>query len=134
MEPLFGMPAGSHPQNSAELDAYMSDMLQGGRLFITDTSRALARAVLYPRQWHVAWPLFRAMQLLTIGSLPPSLRQAYGFEWRERDVKGFARCTAVLKASVALLPPFAREWPMARRAHVSDTSSEAEQRREYNHD
>ncbi|HUP40574.1 MAG TPA: oxygenase MpaB family protein [Vicinamibacterales bacterium] len=133
MEPLLGMPDGCLPQNSAQLDAYMGDMLQGGRLFITGTSRALARAVLYPPQWHVAWPVFRAMQLLTIGSLPPSLREAYGFQWHERDVRAFARCTALLKASVALLPPFAREWPMARRPHVSNVSSEAEQRREYNH-
>ena len=132
-EPLLGMPPGCLPHNSAQLDAYMRDMLHGGRIAITDTSRALARAVLYPPQWHVAWPLFRPMQLLTIGSLPPFIREAYGFRWRERDVRAFARSTALLKASVALLPPFAREWPAARRAHVSDTSSETEQRREYDH-
>ncbi len=133
MEPLLGMPAGCLPQTSAQLDAFMRDMLEGGRLVVTDTSRALARAVLYPPQWHVAWPVFRAMQLLTIGSLPPSIRHAYGFEWRERDVRAFARCTALLKRSVALLPPFAREWPMARLPRVSDMSSETEQRREDNH-
>ena len=93
----------------------MRDMLEGGRIVVTDTSRALARAVLYPPKWCVAWPAFRAMQLLTIGTLPPSIREAYGFEWRARDVRALARWTALLRTSLRLLPPVAREWPAARR-------------------
>ncbi len=114
MEPLMGMPAGWLPRNSAELDTYMREMLASGRIVVTDTSRALARALLYPPQWYVAWPAFRAMQLVTIGSLPPSIREAYGFEWRPRDARAFARWTNVLRMSQRLLPPLAREWPMAR--------------------
>jgi len=115
MEPLLGMPAGWLPRDSAQLDTYMREMLAGGSIVVTDTSRAVARAVLYPPQWYVAWPAFRAMQLLTIGSLPPSIRRAYGFEWRARDVRAFARWTALLRTSLRLLPPVAREWPMAKR-------------------
>jgi len=114
MEPLLGMPAGWLPRDSAQLDTYMREMLAGGNIAVTDTSRAVARAVLYPPQWYVAWPAFRAMQLLTIGSLPPSIRRAYGFGWRARDVRAFARWTALLRTSLRLLPPVAREWPMAR--------------------
>ena len=115
LEPLLGMPVGWLPRDSAQLDTYMREMLTGGSLVVTDTSRALARALLYPPRWYVAWPAFRAMQLLTIGSLPPSIRRAYGFEWRARDVRAFARWTALLRTSLRLLPPVAREWPMARR-------------------
>jgi uncharacterized protein (DUF2236 family) len=119
MEPLLGMPAGWLPQDSSQLDAYMREMLAGGNLAVTDTGRALARAVLYPPQWYVAWPMFRPMQLLTIGSLPPSIRQAYGFEWRARDMKAFERWTRLLRTSLRLLPPFAREWPIARRRDLA---------------
>ncbi len=115
MEPLLGMPAGWLPRDSGQLDAYIREMLTGGSMVVTDTSRALARAVLYPPQWYVAWPVFRAMQLLTIGTLPPSIRRAYGFEWRTRDERAFARWTALLRTSRRLLPRCAREWPMARR-------------------
>ncbi len=115
MEPLLGMPAGWLPRDSAQLDAYMREMLASGSLCVNDTSRALARAVLYPAGWYLAWPAFRAIQLLTIGSLPPALRQAYGFEWRDRDERALARWTRLLRTLVRLLPPFAREWPMARR-------------------
>jgi uncharacterized protein (DUF2236 family) len=123
MEPLLGMPAGWLPRDSAQLDTYMREMLAGGRIVVTDTSRAVARAVLYPPQWYVAWPAFRAMQLLTIGSLPPSIRRAYGFEWRARDVRAFARWTGLLRTSLRLLPPLAREWPMARRRDLSSAFS-----------
>jgi uncharacterized protein (DUF2236 family) len=123
MEPLLGMPAGWLPRDSAQLDTYMREMLACGSIVVTDTSRALARAVLYPPQWYVAWPLFRAIQLLTIGSLPPSIRRAYGFEWRAGDMRAFARWTALLRTSLRLLPPFAREWPMARRRDLSGAFS-----------
>jgi uncharacterized protein (DUF2236 family) len=112
MEPLLGMPAGSLPRSSAELDAYLSEMLSSGQLVVSDTSRRLARAVLYPPHWRLAWPAFRAMQLLTIGTLPPSIRDAYGFKWRERDARAFARWTSFLRTSIWLLPRFARQWPL----------------------
>ena len=115
MEPLLGLPAGWLPRTAAQLDAYMGEMLAGGRIVVTDTSRALARAVLYPPQWYVAWPAFRVMQLLTIGSLPPAIRRAYGFPWGARDVRAFARWTAGLRAARRLTPSVAREWPAARR-------------------
>lgn len=116
MEPLLGMPPGWLPRDSEQLTTYMREMLEGRNLVVTDTSRALARAVLYPPKWRAAWPAFRAMQLLTIGSLPPSIRLAYGFEWRVRDERAFARWTTLVRTSQRLLPPLAREWPQARRA------------------
>jgi uncharacterized protein (DUF2236 family) len=130
MEPLLGMPAGWLPRESAQLDTYMREMLTSGRLVVTDTSRALARAVLFPPRWYMVWPAFRAMQLLTIGSLPPSLRRAYGFEWRARDVRALARWTTLLRTSLRLLPPITREWPMARRRGLIRSPEAATNRRD----
>ena len=115
MEPLLGMPAGWLPRDSAQVDTYMREMLSSGRIAVTDTSRALARAVLYPPQWYLAWPVFRPIQLLTIGTLPPSIREAYGFEWRARHERTLGRWTALLRTTLRLLPSPARVWPMARR-------------------
>ncbi len=121
MEPLLGMPDRWLPRDSAQLDTYMREMLEGGTLVVTDTSRSLARALLYPPRWQVAWPAFRAMQLITIGSLPPALRQAYGFEWRPKDERAMARWTAILRTLGRILPPIAREWPVARRAKAASS-------------
>ena len=115
MEPLLGMPDGWLPRNSAQLDTYMREMLAGGSIVVTDTSKSLAQAVLYPPYWRVAWPLFRPLHVLAIGTLPPSLRRAYGFEWRALDVRAFARWVALLRASLRLLPPRAREFLVAKR-------------------
>ena len=123
MEPLLGMPAGWLPRDSAQLDTYMRDMLASGSIVVTDTSRALARTVLYPPQWYVAWPAFRAMQLITIGSLPPSIRHAYGFDWHARHAQAFARWTRLLRTTLRLLPLRAREWPAARRGDQSGALS-----------
>ena len=123
MEPLLGMPAGWLPRDWAQLEAYMREMRDGRHLVVTDSSRALARAVLYPPQWYAAWPFFRPTQLLTIGSLPPPIRQAYGFEWRARDERAFTRWTTLLRTSRRLLPPFAREWRAARRRQQANAVS-----------
>lgn len=117
MEPLLGMPANSLPRSWAQLDAYMREMLESGQLTVTDTSRALAHSVLYPPNWQVAWPAFRAMQLLTIGSLPASIREAYGFTWTTRDARALTRWTATLRAMLRLMPSVAREWPISRVHH-----------------
>ena len=119
MEPLLGMPDGWLPRDSSRLDTFMREMLAGGTLVVTDTSRALARAVLFPPRWYLAWPAFRPLQLLTIGSLPPSIREAYGFQWRPRDERALARWTAFLRTLLRFLPALARQWPVARRVAAS---------------
>jgi uncharacterized protein (DUF2236 family) len=123
MEPLLGMPAGWLPRNSSQLDWYMREMLGGENIVITETSRALALAVLYPPRWYVAWPAFRPTQLLTIGLLPPSIRDAYGFEWSARDERALARWMAVLRVSARFLPPLLREWPASRRTDPAAVNS-----------
>ena len=117
MEPLLGMPAGWLPRDRASLDAYIERMVASGAIDVSATSRLLARAVLYPPRWRMVWPLFRPMQLMTIGSLPPPVRDAYGFRWRARDARALARWTRLIRAMLRRLPPAAREWPIARRPH-----------------
>jgi uncharacterized protein (DUF2236 family) len=114
MEPLMGMPPDTFARDAAQLENYMRDMLASGTLVVTDTSRALAQALLYPPQWWLAWPAFRPMQLLTIGTLPPSIREAYGFAWSARDERALARWTRVIRTLVRVLPASAREWRVAR--------------------
>jgi uncharacterized protein (DUF2236 family) len=115
MEPLLDIPAGWLPRDSTALDVYMRGIEADGTLVVTDAGRALARAVLFPPRWRMAWPVFRFLQLHAIGMLSPSLRAAYGFRWSARDERAFTRWTTALRRSLRLLPPFAREWPIARR-------------------
>lgn len=97
MEPLMGLPEGSLPRTWADVQRAVDAMVQGAGLAISDDSRALARAVLYPPRWWLLFPLFRPVQLLTVGLLPAPLRVAYGFTWTHRQARALARWTAVAR-------------------------------------
>ena len=122
MEPLLDIPDGLLPRHSAQLDGYVREMLQSGRLAVTPGSRALARAVLFPRGWQLMWPVLRGPQLITIGLLPPAIREGYGFRWTVRDARALARWTEALRLLNRGMPPFLRQWPAARRCKGPDES------------
>lgn len=115
MEPLLDIPAGLLPRNTIALEAYVHQTLAGGTLAVTDSSRALARAVLFPPRWRLLWPAFRPLQLITLGLLPADIRHAYGFAWTPRDARAMARWMAALRLLRRLMPPMLREWPGASR-------------------
>jgi uncharacterized protein (DUF2236 family) len=116
MSPLLDIPAGLLPANTADLDDYMTSMLESGTLRVTDRARAIGRAVLFPPGWRWLWPLFRPMQLVTVGSLPAPIRDAYGFTWTIRDERALARWTRAIRAIVRVTPPMLRRWPASRRS------------------
>lgn len=118
MEQLLGIPAGMLPRTSAELDGYMRQMIADGQIVVTDTSRALARAVLFPPNWRLLWPFFRPIQLITIGLLPPGIREQYGFAWRERDARALDRWVRAIRVLRRVTPRPLREWPASRRTTV----------------
>ena len=97
------------PRDSAR-STPICERFGGRRIAVNDTSRALALAVLFPPQWYVGWPAFRAMQLMTIGSLPTSIRQAYGVEWRARDERAFRALDGAAPNIAAAAAALAREW------------------------
>lgn len=115
MEPLLDIPAGLLPRSWVRLDTYMREMLDEGRPAVSQRSRRLARAILFPPGWPLLWPVFRPLQLITIGTLPPAIREAYGFPWDARDARALARWTAVLRWLHRASPVLLREWPAARR-------------------
>src|SRR3954464_2229408 len=115
MEPLLDIPAGLLPRNTADLDAYIREILGSGTLAVTDSSRSLARAILFPPGWRLLWPVFRPVQLITIGLLPAALRKAYGFEWTPRETRALVRWTTALKLLRRLLPAVVRQWPSSRK-------------------
>lgn len=121
MEPLLDIPAGLLPRNSAQLDAYLDEMLGSGTIAVSAASRELARAILFPPGWRLMWPAFRFLQLLTIGLLPPAIREDYGFTWSARDARALARWTAAVRMVRRLCPAPLREWRSARRRRAQET-------------
>ncbi len=114
--PHLGVPAGSLPTTHAELERYLNAMFASGRIAVTDTARSLARDVVYPPGSLIGAPVLRVMRLATLGLLPASMRQAYGFVWRAADERAFRRSARVIRAVLPFTPGVIRYWPAARRA------------------
>jgi len=125
MEPLLDIPAGLLPRNTTELDAYMRHIPGSGTIAITRSSRRLAQAVLFPPRWRLLWPAFRPVQLITIGLLPEAIRQAYGFEWNEREARALVRWTRALKFLHRVMPACVRHWPSSRKPPHNSPSPES---------
>ncbi len=114
--PLLGAPSGALADTKDRLDGYLDRMQQGDRLAVGAAARRLAGALLAPpgRRW-VA-PALWLGRLTTVGLLPASIRDAYGFAWDARDARRLRSAAAVLRAARRVTPPVLREWPAARTA------------------
>ncbi len=117
MEIHLGMPRGTLPRDRIELRRYLDRMFAGGTIHVTSTARRLANDLLSPRLGPFDF-LFSPARVLTIGLLPPAIRDAYGFSWRQRDEAALDRWVRVIKRVRAWLPRVVREWPQARRTEV----------------
>ncbi len=110
----FEIPEGFLPQSTADLERYMTRMHRSGEIVVSRTARALAREIVAPTSVHVTRPLVWFNQLPTVGLLPPTIRQEYGFPWgarRERALRLSARC---IRRFLTLTPSVVRHWPSAR--------------------
>jgi uncharacterized protein (DUF2236 family) len=115
------VPEGLWPADRAAFAVYFAERLS--QLRTDATTRAVARQLLHPAAgpaWlRLAMPLGR---LLTVGLLPPRVRELFELEWSPRSQRRFDRLLAVTAAVYPLLPLRLRHWPkdhylrVARRA------------------
>ncbi len=118
---LFGLRDRDMPDTLADLREYRRDMLESGRLVVTDWARTRAREiVLEPPVPLAARPLLETVNFVTIALLPEPIRRQYGFfplppaMLRRALVAGGAEY--VKRAVIPLLPKRLRLVPAARAA------------------
>ena len=113
--PLLGVPSNTLPDTKDRLDRYLDRMQQDDRLAVGACARRLAGTLLAPpgRRW-VA-PALWLGRLTTVGLLPASIRDAYGFPWRTKDARRLRSAAAVLRGARRFTPPVLRQWPAARK-------------------
>ena len=102
------------PATAADLRAYMDRMYANGQVTVGPDARALA-AHLFSPPLGPAVPLFRVTRLVTVGLLPPAIREGYGFEGT-RAARACRVVMSVVRRVRRLLPAVLREWPIARAA------------------
>jgi uncharacterized protein (DUF2236 family) len=111
---LLGARADEVPRTWQALQAFMTAQIEGGSLAIGADARALAPAILRPPFSGLVWPLRHAGELVTVGSLPPAIRDGYGFAWDATRQRRHDRVLAALRAVRAATPDVFARWPEAR--------------------
>jgi uncharacterized protein (DUF2236 family) len=113
--PAYGLPSDYHPGDLAGFRAYFDDTLSTG-LRTTDTLRDVADAVLNPALPFVARPIVEMLRLVTVGTLPESLRAELGLGWGRPGDALLAASAATVRTLMPLLPGLLRRLPPARAA------------------
>lgn len=111
-----GVPEGHWPDTYADFVAYCETTVADD-LHPTADSQAIARSVLRAQVPTVVKPVVRqTLNLVTVGLLPPVLRDRYGLEWGPKREALLNASTASIRRLLPLLPSVAREFPAAHSA------------------
>jgi len=112
---LFGLKEDEMPATIEGFDAYMTEMVEGDQLYVTESARDESLAiVLNPPAPVYMRGLVEAVNFIIIGSLPAKIRRGYGLSWdplRETMRVGGAAYTK--RVLLPLLPQIIRNTPVA---------------------
>ena len=103
------------PRTWPQLQDFITAQIESGSVTVGADARTLGPAVLRPPLGWLVWPLQYAGELVTVGSLPASIRDGYGFCWNARRERRRQRLVATLRALRRLTPDLIARWPEARR-------------------
>jgi uncharacterized protein (DUF2236 family) len=116
---LFSIPDSVIPDHLGDFRAYMSRMIESGPVAVSATGRRLAESILYPPVPLMPSAVFRAINLVTIGLLPPALREQFGLGWNSVCQLMFDASAVWMRIALALMPDVLRATPAARAAERS---------------
>jgi uncharacterized protein (DUF2236 family) len=108
---LLGIPPAMMPATPADFRAYMDAMLAGDTLCVTDSTRALAWAVLDPPVGLVPRACAALVRFVTAGLLPERLRHDYGMAWDARRQAGLDALGWASRRLLPFLPAWLRRMP-----------------------
>ena len=120
----LGIPADNVPRNFERVRDYLDRMYASGHVVVSPDAKKLASALFSP-PLGPAVALGRVTRLVTVGLLPPAIRDGYGFAWDSRRQKTWGALVGLVRRVRRLLPPMLREWPSSRAASPSPPNREA---------
>jgi uncharacterized protein (DUF2236 family) len=109
----LGLPASAQPVNMADFRRYFDGTVE--HLDVTPTSRDLIRYVIRPalpaRIQIPLTPLLSIERLITVGTLPPPIRDQIGFAWNDGRQRRLDRCRTAIRVATQLQPRPIRTAP-----------------------
>jgi uncharacterized protein (DUF2236 family) len=102
---LFGMPHTAAPPTAVRLDGWWREQLTSERIFLTDQARAVGRSIAtrLPLPLWARAPM-RAGTHILVGSLPPHVRERYGFSWSRFDEAALQALAIAHRTSRPVVP------------------------------
>ena len=112
---LFGLQEDEMPATIEGFDAYMTEMVEGDQLFVTESARDESLAiVLHPPAPFYMRGLVEAVNFIIIGSLPEKIRRGYGLSWDPlRETMRIGAAAYTKRVLLPLLPQMIRNTPVA---------------------
>lgn len=114
---LLGLPSSLLPATIDDFHAYMRETLTSDHLALTPEAKEVQRIVMHMPVPLVLRPLLMATEQVTVGILPPRLRDMYGFAWDSPRQKLLDLAFAGSRQLLARVPQPLRELPYARAAY-----------------
>ena len=106
----IGCPASAWPASRAEFAGYWRDMV--ATLPVTDTARAVAHDLLFPRNLPLALrPAVPVGRFVTVGLLPAPIRSRLGYSWTPRQERLLRSGLQLTAAVYPHLPDALRQAP-----------------------
>lgn len=93
------------PPTVPELRDYIDEVVASGELLVTDAARTVADLFRHPPKEAEWRPVLRGVSRWAFGTLPPSLREAYGVRWTPLKEVALRTSLPSLRLIRPLLPP-----------------------------
>lgn len=111
-----GAPAETAPATFADFMHWFDETVDHA-LEVTPAAYEVCAAILRPRKLPLPLrPLYDALNLATVGLLPPTLREQYGLSWGPQRERLLGASTSLVRRLMPLVPALVRELPSARSA------------------
>jgi uncharacterized protein (DUF2236 family) len=108
---LFSLPSEALPSDVGAFGRWFAETLSG--LEVTDEARRLAADVLRPPAPPILRPALALHRLVTVGLLPPGVREGFRLRWSPAHERAYGLATGAIHDSLPLLPAGVRRWPHA---------------------
>ncbi len=112
---LLGVKQAYLPVSYNDLCIYMKDMIEGGRVVVSRKAREIAPFVM-AETYPILKPLTLPPSRITVGLLPPTLRQQYSFTFSRLEAKALDAFCVWTQRSLPFLPGAVRYVSPYRRA------------------
>jgi uncharacterized protein (DUF2236 family) len=106
---LFGMPRSAAPATYREFREWFDAELHSDRVWLTDEARYVGAFTAFeiPLPSHLQLSK-KVHDMIMMGSIPPVVREHYGFEWSPARERAFRAAVALSKLPRPLMPEFLR--------------------------